>query len=113
MISRPPRCGSSPPEERARRFIRAGGDLLIVGDARLAATMADAIKREASDNPAFEKRVRDSATRVVAMKERRGLRIVEGCSRNRACESAAEPSLSLAEERTPPLTSLYIARCAR
>ncbi len=61
------------PEERARRFIRAGGDLLIVGDARLAAAMANAIKREASDNPAFEKRVRNSATRVVAMKERRGL----------------------------------------
>ena len=62
-----------PPEERARRFIRAGGDLLIVGDARLATTMADAIKREASDNSAFEKRVTNSATRVVAMKERRGL----------------------------------------
>jgi len=62
-----------PPEERARRFIRAGGDLLIVGDARLATPMADAIEREASDNPAFAKRVTTSATRVVAMKERRGL----------------------------------------
>jgi beta-N-acetylhexosaminidase len=62
-----------PPEERARRFIRAGGDLLIVGDASLATTMAEAIKREASDNPAFEKLVTNSATRVVAMKERRGL----------------------------------------
>jgi beta-N-acetylhexosaminidase len=62
-----------PPEERARRFIRAGGDLLIIGDARLATTMADAIKREATDNPAFEKRVANSAARVVAMKERRGL----------------------------------------
>jgi beta-N-acetylhexosaminidase len=62
-----------PPKERARRFIRAGGDLLIVGDARLAAPMADAIKREAADNPAFAERVTSSATRVVAMKERRGL----------------------------------------
>jgi beta-N-acetylhexosaminidase len=62
-----------PPEERARRFIRAGGDLLIVGEARLATRMADAIKREATDNPAFEKRVTNSATRVVAMKQRRGL----------------------------------------
>jgi beta-N-acetylhexosaminidase len=62
-----------PPEERARRFIRAGGDLLIVGEARLARRMADAIKREATDNPAFEKRVTNSATRVVAMKQRRGL----------------------------------------
>jgi beta-N-acetylhexosaminidase len=62
-----------PAEERARRFIRAGGDLLIVGEARLATRMAEAIKREATDNPAFEKRVTDSATRVVAMKQRRGL----------------------------------------
>ena len=62
-----------PPEERARRFIQAGGDLLIVGEARLATPMADAIKREASDNPAFEKRVTSSAARVVAMKQRRGL----------------------------------------
>jgi beta-N-acetylhexosaminidase len=62
-----------PPKERARRFIRAGGDLLIVGDARLATPMADAIKREAWDNPSFERRVTNSATRVVAMKQRRGL----------------------------------------
>jgi beta-N-acetylhexosaminidase len=62
-----------PPDERARRFIRAGGDLMIIGDARLAATMADAIKDEASDDPAFAKRVTESAARVVAMKERRGL----------------------------------------
>ena len=62
-----------PPEDRARRFIRAGGDLLIVGDASLATTMAEAIKQEASDDPAFEERVTKSAIRVVAMKERRGL----------------------------------------
>ena len=62
-----------PPEQRARRFIRAGGDLLIVGEAKLATPMAEAIKREASDNPAFEKRVTNSAVRVVAMKQRRGL----------------------------------------
>jgi beta-N-acetylhexosaminidase len=62
-----------PPGERARRFVHAGGDLLIVGDARLATAMADAIKDEASDDPAFEKRVTESAARVVAMKQRRGL----------------------------------------
>jgi beta-N-acetylhexosaminidase len=61
------------PEERARRFIRAGGDLLIVGEARLATRMAEAIKREASGNPAFETQVTNSAARVVAMKQRRGL----------------------------------------
>jgi beta-N-acetylhexosaminidase len=62
-----------PAEESARRFISAGGDLMIVGDARLASRMADAIKDEASDDEVFEKRVTESAARVVAMKERRGL----------------------------------------
>jgi beta-N-acetylhexosaminidase len=62
-----------PAEERARRFISSGGDLIIVGNARVATRMADAIKDEASDDSAFEKRVTESAARVVAMKERRGL----------------------------------------
>jgi beta-N-acetylhexosaminidase len=62
-----------PAEDRARRFVRAGGDLLIIGDATLATSMADAIKDEAEDDPDFAKRVTESAARVVAMKERRGL----------------------------------------
>ncbi|MFL6044992.1 MAG: glycoside hydrolase family 3 N-terminal domain-containing protein [Propionibacteriaceae bacterium] len=62
-----------PPDERPIRFIRAGGDLLIIGDASLAITMANAIKDEASDDADFAKRVTQSAARVVAMKERRGL----------------------------------------
>jgi beta-N-acetylhexosaminidase len=62
-----------PPDERALRFLGAGGDLLIIGDPSLATTMADAIKEEASDDPDFAKRVAESAIRVVAMKERRGL----------------------------------------
>ena len=47
--------------------------MLIVGDANLATTMADAIKDEADDDPDFARRVDESAARVVAMKERRGL----------------------------------------
>jgi beta-N-acetylhexosaminidase len=62
-----------PAEDRARRFVRAGGDLLIIGDARLATKMADAIKDEAEDDPSFANRITESAVRVVAMKERRGL----------------------------------------
>jgi beta-N-acetylhexosaminidase len=62
-----------PPDERGVRFIRAGGDLLIVGDASLATTMADAIKDEADDDPDLARRIDESAARVVAMKERRGL----------------------------------------
>jgi beta-N-acetylhexosaminidase len=62
-----------PPGERAIRFVRSGGDLLIIGDAELATTMADAIKDEASEDADFAKQVTTSAARVVAMKERRGL----------------------------------------
>lgn len=62
-----------PADVRGRRFIRAGGDLIIVGDATLAATMADAIKDEASDDPDLARRVTESAARVVAMKARRDL----------------------------------------
>jgi beta-N-acetylhexosaminidase len=62
-----------PPADRGLRFIGAGGDLLIVGDAELATAISDAIKDEAADDPDFAKRVTESATRVVAMKSRRGL----------------------------------------
>jgi beta-N-acetylhexosaminidase len=62
-----------PADERARRFVGAGGDLMIVGDATLATTMADAIKDKASDDPDFAKRVTESAARIVAMKARRNL----------------------------------------
>jgi beta-N-acetylhexosaminidase len=62
-----------PPGERATRFIAAGGDLLIIGDASVATRMAEAITDEASEDPDFAKRVTQSAARVVAMKERRGL----------------------------------------
>jgi len=62
-----------PPGERAIRFVRAGGDVLIIGDASLATAMANALKDEASDDPDFAKQVTKSAAHVVAMKERRGL----------------------------------------
>jgi beta-N-acetylhexosaminidase len=62
-----------PPGERALRFIRAGGDLLIIGDASLATSMATAMKDEAEDDSDFAQRVTESATRVVTMKQRRGL----------------------------------------
>jgi len=62
-----------PPDERGLRFMRAGGDLLIIGDPSLATAMADAIKHEASDDSEFAERITESAARVVAMKDRRGL----------------------------------------
>ncbi len=61
------------PAQRALRFVGAGGDLLIVGDPRLAEVMAGALSRRATANDAFAERVRQSATRVVSLKARRGL----------------------------------------
>ena len=61
------------PAERALKFVGAGGDLLIVGDPRLAGTMADALSNWAADDKAFAERVRQSAGRVVSLKARRGL----------------------------------------
>ena len=39
------------PGQRMLRFLRAGGDLAIVGDPSLAARMADAVVDEARDDP--------------------------------------------------------------
>ena len=62
-----------PPERRAVGFVRAGGDLAIVGDPAEAATMAEALVDRAAEDPAFAARVDESAARVLALKDRRGL----------------------------------------
>ena len=62
-----------PPGQRAVQFVKAGGDLLIVGDPQLAPAMAKALRAEAEDNPEFAAQVTRSATRVLAMKAKRGL----------------------------------------
>jgi beta-N-acetylhexosaminidase len=62
-----------PPAQRALRFVDAGGDLLIVGDSGLAEPMAEALASRAAENDAFAERVRQSATRVLNLKARRGL----------------------------------------
>ena len=61
------------PARRAVGFVRAGGDLAIVGDPTEAATMAEALVDRAADDPAFADRVDESAARVLALKDRRGL----------------------------------------
>lgn len=61
------------PGQRMVRFVRAGGDLAIVGDPALAATMADALVEEARDDPALAATVEAAATRVLQLKDRRGL----------------------------------------
>jgi len=61
------------PGTRALRFVRAGGDLLIVGDPSQADAMADTLQQAARDDPGVARRVAESATRVVSLKADRGL----------------------------------------
>ena len=61
------------PRARALRFLRAGGDLAIVGDSSLVVAMSDAVADAVADDPKFAAQVRAKATRVVRMKARRGL----------------------------------------
>lgn len=58
---------------RATRFLRAGGDLVIVGDPTRADAMADAVEAKAADDSAFRADVARAARRVLAMKAHRGL----------------------------------------
>ncbi|MFP5283871.1 MAG: glycoside hydrolase family 3 N-terminal domain-containing protein, partial [Actinomycetes bacterium] len=59
--------------QRASRFLRAGGDLMIVGDPSVARAMADAVRERAEDDERFAARLRDAVTRVLTLKDRRGL----------------------------------------
>lgn len=61
------------PGERALRFLRAGGDLMIIGDPTSLPTMVAAVRRQARSNPAFAQQVTQHATRVLQLKQRRGL----------------------------------------
>jgi beta-N-acetylhexosaminidase len=61
------------PGERAIRFLRAGGDLMIVGDPSLLADMAAAVRKQAASDPAFADQLSSHAVRVLQMKARRGL----------------------------------------
>jgi len=58
---------------RAVTFLAAGGDLLIVGDPRLAPTMVAAVKARASSDRTFRAELERKTVRVLTMKARRGL----------------------------------------
>jgi beta-N-acetylhexosaminidase len=62
-----------PAGRRAVEFVSAGGDLAIVGDPGEAATMAAALVDRAASDREFADRVEQSAGRVLALKDRRGL----------------------------------------
>jgi beta-N-acetylhexosaminidase len=61
------------PGKRAVTFLRAGGDLVIIGNPRLAPTMVTAVSAAAKSDPGFAAEILGKATRVIAMKARRGL----------------------------------------
>lgn len=62
-----------PGPQRAVRFVQAGGDLVIVADPTLAQAMAKALVARARSDPAFASLIDESAARVLAFKNRRGL----------------------------------------
>ena len=61
------------PGTRMLRFLRAGGDLAIVGDPGIAASMADAVVAEARDDDDLAAAVEAATVRVLQLKDRRGL----------------------------------------
>jgi len=64
---------SEPVSQRALRFIRAGGDLSIVGKYADATSMIKTVRDAAADDPDLRADIKDAATRVLIMKARHGL----------------------------------------
>jgi beta-N-acetylhexosaminidase len=62
-----------PVGDRAVRFVRAGGDLVLTIRPEDAAPMSDALIAEAKRSPAFAARVDDAVTHVLRTKQRAGL----------------------------------------
>lgn len=65
-----------PPGERAVRFLRAGGDVVINADPAVHGQMVDAVDAAVAADPGFADEIEAKVARVLAMKERRG---VAGC----------------------------------
>lgn len=61
------------PAQRALRFLRAGGDWVVVVEPGPAVTMADAVVAASASDPALARRVDESALRVLELKARRGV----------------------------------------
>ncbi|MGP9744002.1 glycoside hydrolase family 3 N-terminal domain-containing protein [Brachybacterium sp. AOP29-B2-41] len=64
---------SVPVAERATRLLEAGGDAVLTADASLTGELVDAIEGWAAQSPEQEQRVRESAGRMLALKEQLGL----------------------------------------
>ena len=61
------------PADRALQFLRAGGDLVLVGDPALVPAMARVIRQRARTDERFAASITQSVTRILEMKWRRGL----------------------------------------
>ncbi|GAB2975911.1 glycoside hydrolase family 3 protein [Nocardioides montaniterrae] len=61
------------PQERAVRFLQAGGDMVLVTSADQVGQMYAALVRRARNDPAFARRVEDAALRVLRAKQAQGL----------------------------------------
>lgn len=62
-----------PVAERATRTLEAGGDAVLTADPSLTGQLVDAVEQWAAGSPAQQQRVRESAGRMLALKERLGL----------------------------------------
>jgi beta-N-acetylhexosaminidase len=64
---------ATPAPQRAVEVVRAGGDIVLTGDASLAPSMAKALAAEAKADETFADRLDASAERVLRLKHRMGL----------------------------------------
>ncbi|GAA1484266.1 glycoside hydrolase family 3 protein [Brachybacterium fresconis] len=62
-----------PVAERATRLLEAGGDVLVSADPSITGQLVDAIEDWAAEGPEHEQRVRESAARMLALKEDLGM----------------------------------------
>lgn len=62
-----------PVAERATRLLAAGGDVVLTADPSIAVELAEAIAAWAQESTEQAARVRESAGRMLALKEKRGL----------------------------------------
>jgi beta-N-acetylhexosaminidase len=63
----------TPPAQRAVEVLRAGGDVVLTGDASVATAMLDAVAAEADDDDEFADTVHAALERVLRLKYRMGL----------------------------------------
>lgn len=62
-----------PVPERATRLLEAGGDVVLTADASLTGQLVDAIEEWAARGEEQQRRVRESAGRMLALKQQLGL----------------------------------------